>query len=171
MTRPAPHPFWQFSLRTYGKPGVEQACLRLQDHHGADVNLVLLCCWAAVIGRGPLDTERIRAAMSATERWQAEIIGPLRAARRSLKRDFEGVAADQCSELRKSIGRAELECEHAEQLLLARQVEALPQAPEVDPALSARTSIEGYLAALGARLDKTAQEDIDTVIAAGRRGT
>ena len=40
--------FWSFSLRIYGAPGVEPACLDLQDRFGADVNLALYCLW---IGR------------------------------------------------------------------------------------------------------------------------
>ena len=40
--------FWSFSLTVYGRPGVEAACLELQDRFGADVNLALYCLW---IGR------------------------------------------------------------------------------------------------------------------------
>jgi len=160
----APHPFWLFSLRTYGKPGVERACLSLQGRLGADVNLVLLCCWAAASGRAPLSTRAIRAAIASTQRWQAEVIGPLRAARRSLKQGFDCVPSERTAELRKSIGRVELECEHAEQLLLARQVEALPQIQNTDPAGTATTSINRYFACLGAHPDKAAREDIATII-------
>ncbi len=166
MSALTPHPFWKFSLRTYAKPGVEHACLRLQNRQGADVNLVLLCCWAASCGRCALDAETIKGAMQATRKWQAEIIGPLRAARLALKQGFDGVPADQRAQLRKSIGRAELECEHAEQLLLARQIEALPTAGGSDPAQAAKTSIERYLESLGARLDSAARKDIATIIEA-----
>ena len=47
--------FWDFSLEIYAKPGVAQACLALQDECGADVNLLLFCCWA-----GPLDEIAMR---------------------------------------------------------------------------------------------------------------
>lgn len=162
----APHPFWLFSLRTYGKSGVEQACLRLQDRLGADVNLVLLCCWAATCARGALGTRTLRASIASTKRWQVEVVGPLRAARHSLKRGFDGMPSERTAELRQSIGRVELECEHAEQLLLARQLETLPQIQDADPARSAKTGIERYLACLGAHPDKAAREDIATVIQA-----
>lgn len=33
---------WQFSEQHYGRPGVAQACLQLQEEHGANVNLLLL---------------------------------------------------------------------------------------------------------------------------------
>lgn len=35
--------FWQFSLSRYGEPGVKEACLRLQDQYGLNVNMLLLC--------------------------------------------------------------------------------------------------------------------------------
>lgn len=161
-----PHPYWQFSLRTYWKPGVEQACLRLQDRDGADVNVMLLCCWAAASGRGALGTRVLREAMKSTARWQKEVIAPLRSARRSLKQGFDGVPQQNAEKLRKKIGKLEIECEHAEQLLLARQVEALPRAARKDAARSAKTSIERYLACIGARPGKAAREDIATLIAA-----
>ncbi|WP_375055865.1 TIGR02444 family protein [Zobellella sp. DQSA1] len=33
---------WQFSEQHYARPGVAQACLQLQDEHGANANLLLL---------------------------------------------------------------------------------------------------------------------------------
>ena len=161
-----PHPFWQFSLRTYAKPGVEQACLRLQDRDGADVNIVLLCCWAAASGRGALGTRTLRAAMASVARWQKEVIAPLRAVRRSLKSGNEGVPPKRTADLAKRIGKIEIECEHAEQLLLARQVESLPQLIRMDAGRAAKTSIARYFACLGARPGKAAREDIAALIAA-----
>ena len=46
------HPFWDFSLALYRKPGVAAACLRLQDGPGLDVNLLLYACWTAANGAG-----------------------------------------------------------------------------------------------------------------------
>lgn len=166
MATAAPHPFWQFSLRTYWKPGVEQACLSLQDRDGADVNILLLCCWAAASGRGALGTRTLRAAMSSAKRWQTEVIEPLRAVRRNLKQGFAGVPQETTAALRKKIGKVEIECELAEQLLLALHGDALPQGIRTDAGRAAKTSIERYLACLGARPDKAAREDIATLIAA-----
>ena len=44
-------PFWTFSLRIYGQPGVPPACLTLQDEHGVDVNVLLFALYAASCGR------------------------------------------------------------------------------------------------------------------------
>jgi uncharacterized protein (TIGR02444 family) len=166
MATAAPHPFWQFSLRIYAKPGVEQACLRLQDREGVDVNLLLLCCWAAASGRGALTKRTLRAAMSSVANWQTEVIAPLRAARRRLKQGFDRVPQERTAELRKRIGKMEIECEHSEQLLLARHVEALPRAGRSDDSRAALTGIERYFACIDARPSRDAREDITTIIAA-----
>lgn len=42
MNLPDAEQFWQFSEQHYARPGVAQACLQLQDEHGANVNLLLL---------------------------------------------------------------------------------------------------------------------------------
>ena len=39
--------FWQFSLEVYARPQVADLCLVLQDEHGFDVNILLLCLWLA----------------------------------------------------------------------------------------------------------------------------
>ena len=57
--RRAPHPFWRYSLGFYRRSGVEQACLGLQNTCGADVNLLLFCCWMGAQGR-PLDKRSLR---------------------------------------------------------------------------------------------------------------
>ncbi|WP_298715969.1 TIGR02444 family protein [uncultured Oceanisphaera sp.] len=42
MSLPDADQLWQFSEQHYARPGVAQACLQLQDEHGANVNLLLL---------------------------------------------------------------------------------------------------------------------------------
>ena len=84
--RHAPHPLWRFSLRVYRAPGVQQACLALQDDCGADVNLLLLCGWAGSAGRA-IDLRRLRRAVACVAAWQTQVIAPVRAARRAIKRD------------------------------------------------------------------------------------
>ena len=41
-------PFWRFSLRLYRLPGVAEACIKLQEESGADVNLLLFLLWHGV---------------------------------------------------------------------------------------------------------------------------
>src|SRR5690606_30758862 len=76
--------FWDFSLRVYDRPGVAAACLALQDGHGLDVNLVLLAAWEAARG-GELDGALAARLRQFGEAYQADVMRPLRRARRALK--------------------------------------------------------------------------------------
>ena len=83
------HPFWDFSLATYGKEGVADACIALQEAHGADVNVLLFCAWAGCHGVR-LDRAQIEAACGAVRGWHEEVVRPLRSVRRRLKSALDG---------------------------------------------------------------------------------
>ncbi len=78
------NPLWQYSLAVYGKPGVEPALLQLQDLFGADVNLLLSCCWLATKAKA-LTEQQLSTLIMASAKWRAECITPLRSVRRFLK--------------------------------------------------------------------------------------
>ena len=80
-------PFWSFSLGFYGRPGVSQACIALQDRHGRDVNLVLYACWVGLSGRGRLAAADITRAEAVNAPWRSAVIEKLRAARRALREE------------------------------------------------------------------------------------
>src|SRR4051794_8431453 len=108
------NPFWRFSLRIYRAPGVEQACLELQERCGADVNLLLFCGWTGRGGR-QLDRRKLKTAINRVGRWQSEVIAPLRLARRELKRQpADGPAAQIAPSFRKRLSALELDLERAE---------------------------------------------------------
>lgn len=114
-----PHPFWNFSLELYAAEGVAQACLDLQDRRGCDVNVLLFCCWLGVSGRPTLTAERLRAILAVTDRWQTEVIRPLRLVRRTLKEgDWQATLPEAVDAVRRKVADAELAAEHAEQLAL-----------------------------------------------------
>jgi uncharacterized protein (TIGR02444 family) len=48
------NPLWAFALDVYARPGVKEACLRLQREHGFDVDMVLAALWLATRG-GAID--------------------------------------------------------------------------------------------------------------------
>ncbi len=107
--------FWSFSLQIYGMPGVEAACLDLQDRFGADVNLALYCLW---IGRA-LTPEALELALETASPVQS-YIQPLREMRRSLPKD---------ATVREAVKKAELAAEKLEQDALEALGEAgLPDA-------------------------------------------
>ena len=120
-------PFWDYSLELYGRPGVAAACLALQERHGLDVNLLLLCCWAGARGI-ELDERRLGRLQAAVAGWQDEVVRPLRALRRGLKARLaeslpDSVPAgwpDLVRSFRTRVQDLELDAEHLEQLQLGR---------------------------------------------------
>ena len=88
----AENPLWTFSLVVYAEPGVQEECLVLQERHALDVNLLLLCAYAGV--RGVILSEQdIAEAAGTVSSWHADVVRPLRAARRALKPVARGDAA------------------------------------------------------------------------------
>jgi len=112
--------FWRFSLDVYGRPGVEAACLALQDGLGVDVNRLLLAFHLAERGER-LDGDALD---NLEADWQGEVIAPVRAVRRRLKRAMAGadlpVEAGCLGEIRKRLLAVELDLEHIAQLALER---------------------------------------------------
>lgn len=146
--RHAPHPFWRFSLRIYRAPGVQQACLALQEECGADVNLLLLCGWLGHDGRA-LDKRRLHQAMSRVDAWQSDVIAPVRAARRAIKRN-PPADAEAAQTLRKQILALELELEYVEQSMLSELAAHWPVPAHRAPARDAiEASLARYMALLG----------------------
>jgi uncharacterized protein (TIGR02444 family) len=113
---------WNFALVAWGRPGVSEACLRLQDDSGQCAPLLLWRAWAAGEGRD-LDAAALGAGVELARAWEGMVTGPLRAARRALKSPFAGLDA---------AGRAALACEvrtaelAAERLLLEALEAATP---------------------------------------------
>ena len=75
---------WTYSLAVYNRPGVQPLLLQLQDDFGADINLLLGCCWLAADAKA-LTADDLSALIRASEQWRAQCIIPLRAVRRFLK--------------------------------------------------------------------------------------
>src|ERR1700746_1323322 len=80
------NPLWGFVVWAYAASGVEKACLALQNRNGADVNMVLLCCWLAYRGTGTGSFARhLGAALKTSREWQHNLVEPLRKCRENLK--------------------------------------------------------------------------------------
>lgn len=135
--------FWHFSIDRYARPGVAEACLRLQDRDGLDVNLVLFSLWCGATGRS-LDTETLRGAVAACRPWRQTVLLKLRALRRALKPGVANVPAERAAALRERIKGLELEAERVQQEILVRLAPAATQAPS--PILATR-NFEDYLRA------------------------
>ena len=115
---PSANPFWDFSLQVYAQKGVSDILLWLQDECHLDVNLTLYCCWAGLSQTPILTAPDIAFLRRLVDRWQSEIVQPLRYLRQTLKNDVRGALATEVAGLRVSLQRAELEAERLEQNML-----------------------------------------------------
>lgn len=112
--------FWDFSLRTYRSEGVPDACLSLQDEHGADVNMLLYCCWiGAYIGQ--FDKALFAAASEFSKPWADRVVIPLRSARTWMKHTgcfADPMPTEWCMQLRDQIKKVEFASEKLQQQVL-----------------------------------------------------
>jgi uncharacterized protein (TIGR02444 family) len=127
MSEPQPsldpdNDFWRFSGAVYAAAGVEGACLSLQDGFGIDVNLALFCLWVGAARGGAVEAADVDAAAVLVSDWQAEVVAPLRAVRRRVKR-MALVADPGVAAFRGRVAAVELDGERIEQALLFRWAE------------------------------------------------
>ena len=109
--------FWNYSVQTYRKAGVAEACLSLQERHAIDVNVLLYCCWYGCT-RGELDAPAMQRILSFADPWAENVVRPLRAARTWLKSSGCSqafVPGEPCMALREEIKRAELRAEQLQE--------------------------------------------------------
>lgn len=138
--------FWAFSLALYSRPRVAEYCLRLQDNAGANVNLLLFCCWTGRRGLA-LDAQGLAAAAATIGDWQLRVLRPLRARRRT-----PGIAAAE----KQRLLAEELIAERREQALLVQWLADCGLAhpgsvPDGDAC--ARGNLTRYCATLGVALE------------------
>lgn len=122
---------WDWSVAAYAAPGVEEACLTLQDGHDHNVPLLLWSAWVGVTGRRP-DAEDIEAACDTARAWSASTIAPLREIRRTLKGPIPDIETEARLSLRDQIKAVELAAERH----LLEALEALAPAPSTSPRLA-----------------------------------
>lgn len=112
--------FWAFSLAIYSRPKVPEACLRLQDSRGLDVNLLLHALWCGALGHRITLAER-QSLDAIAAPWQGHAVRPLREVRRWLKSQ-DRLSKQEAEPLRDQVKALELEAERLEQLLLERHL-------------------------------------------------
>lgn len=134
--------FWDWAVAAYGREGVAEACLKLQDDHDQNVPLLLWAAWASLHTVRIDEALAVRAADVARV-WADEVIVPLRGVRRRLKSALHDGDEDGRLGLREQVKTVELKAEKA----LMQQLSALIQA---GPLLS----VESQVAAIGDGLTK-----------------
>lgn len=163
--------FWDWTLPTYGQPGVSPACLRLQDRHGLDVNVVLYAVWAASRGT-ELSEGDVAAAARRVDDWHGLVVRGLRAIRTQLKGDPHGAPEELAEALREGIKKLELDSERMEHVMLGSELPAARHegADIAELRRVARRSVHRYLEVLGGEPDSDDEAAIETIIAAGIDG-
>jgi uncharacterized protein (TIGR02444 family) len=156
-------PFWRFSLQFYRIPGVADACIRLQDEAGVDVNLLLFLLWNASMGR-----QLSRADVEDVERrvaeWRDGVVIPLRDLRRKLKSHPGMIEKGTAEAFRTRIKQVELEAERLQQEALFAVAQAAPLAQLVlDGQAAARNNVTAYQEILPKQLSHAA---VDTLLSA-----
>ncbi|MCJ1888267.1 TIGR02444 family protein [Pseudomonas sp. LA21] len=104
---------WSYALQLYARPGVEAACLALQEG-GADVCLMLASTWLGSTGVA-FSPARISALESTARNWRDQVIVPLRSLRQQWREAAQQDAA--LAGLRERLKQLELD---AEKVLLER---------------------------------------------------
>ncbi len=120
--------FWDWALKAYSAPGVQETCLQLQDGTGQNVPLLLWAAWSAATGRR-LDEDAVEGACDCARAWDETAVAPLRALRRTLK----GVNPDIDDAARESLREAVKTVELAAERHLMAGLEALAPAPSGPP--------------------------------------
>jgi uncharacterized protein (TIGR02444 family) len=111
---------WRFSLAFYGRPGVAETLIALQDRAGCDVNVILFALWRGLAHEHRLEHAELMAAEATVAPLRRDIIEPLRRMRRGLKADSNlDVQA-----LRRRIAALELAAERQAQSRLAAMIAA-----------------------------------------------
>jgi uncharacterized protein (TIGR02444 family) len=125
---------WAFALEIYARPGVAEACLKLQNEAGVDVMIFLMVAYAAVRHRIFLTLAEIRTLDETCRPWREQIVRPIRAIRSGLKRGPLPAPNPETEQFRSKVKAIELAAERLQNQLLA---ECLPLRPPerdaVDP--------------------------------------
>jgi len=129
---------WDFALDFYCRPGVEPACLLLQDEANIDVCELLWHCWLyhhclQLAGEPP--------GLAAVHLWQQRTTLPLRRLRRELKP--AALHSAGIAEVRRYIQQAELA---AERETLNRLQQLVEQSGFLTPLSSATANLKNSLA-------------------------
>ncbi|HVW71240.1 MAG TPA: TIGR02444 family protein [Steroidobacteraceae bacterium] len=111
---------WDFSVSLYGKPGVAQECLSLQERFGVDVMLLLLAAYGGAELGALLSSEDLAEADRLVAQWRGNVVRRLRGLRQFLKASPD--APTQA--LRAKVKEAELDSERIEAAILERWLDS-----------------------------------------------
>lgn len=156
---------WEFSSTIYRKPGIEKALLSLQQRFGIDVNLLLMCCWAARYHHQRVTPAGMAELVEQARTWQSDVVRPLRLLRNRLKAGSTGISRVDARALRSKVLALEIEAEHAEQDYLASELPRRSTALDSSQLLQgALANITAYMRFLDIELDEESMEHLATIV-------
>lgn len=165
---PAPESLWRFAVAVYGRPGIADLCLDLQDRHGVDVPLLLWAAWTGAVRGHALTGADLAAALAATAPWRRDVVAPLRAVRRRLKAGPSPIApTPETDALRERVKALELEAERLQLTALAGHPAWVRDGGDAGAALAANLALllPGAAASFTDRLHAAALSARPTVLA------
>ncbi len=159
------NPFWDYSLSVYGKDGIADAFLELQDSVHADVNILLYCCWVGVNGGRRLDDNALKEIIDRVKFWQSEVVSPLRAVRNAMKSNPANSLEPISERLRSRIKNCELEAERVEQLLLFQAYPVVEKLGNHDSTglENVQANLELYIGVLTASISQKNKKNISKI--------
>jgi uncharacterized protein (TIGR02444 family) len=156
---------WDYACALYGRPGVQAACLDVQDRSGLDVTLLLFCCWAAARGAPALSPALLREVHARTRPWADEVTAPLRALRRRLAAGPAEMPLPERQHLRGQVQAVELEAERIALGMIERMLEG-PMPAGAPSRATARANLAIYVAVSGVTPDAAATAALECLLAA-----
>lgn len=144
---PIDGPLWQFALTFYGRDGVANACLKLQELVGADVNVLIFSIYAARHHHCLLGPVQLAQADAIVEPWRSDVVVALRRLRIRLRTGPSPAPNSNTEILRSQIKAAELLAERIELAVLSKwlDVEAPPTTSSIDLTYALRTAVDFFV--------------------------
>jgi len=158
---------WQQMVHLYQQPGVADHCLHCQDRFRLSITAMLSLILLAAAGRGAIRPPAAADIADESERWQAEVLRPLRQARNALKARLQTGAASDLTDLRHGLLARELDAERIEQrLILAKALAPGAMVPASDPLADAASALARYLLALPCSPDIESRQRLGLILSA-----
>lgn len=153
---PRGSPLWRFSLDLYQAPGFSDACIRLQDEAGVDVNIVFFLLWNASLKK-QFAVADVAATDGHVAAWRNTAVIPIRAIRRALKDAPVLPDSGIVEDYRTRIKALELEAERLEHEALSDFFQSdAPGHDAASAADAARANMAAYENYLGRNFPKDA---------------
>lgn len=171
---PKSQEFWDFSVRTYYRAGVQEAFLALQNERGVDINMLLFCIW---LGRthGVFSDSLFSSTCDFSARWAQHVVAPLRAVRTWMKGTgcHDGkVAAQDCMDLREKVKGVEFAAEKLQEEVLESLCADRPRVQQcaAEQLAASASNVRRYLARLGMVAEGRVLEQLNLIMAAAAQG-